>query len=71
MRITGTITYQDFEGGFWGLAGDDGQRYEPLDPLPEEVLSEGCRVAAEVEPAGMLSFKQWGRPVRVQTVTRL
>ena len=71
MRITGTMVYQDLEGGFWGLAGDDGQQYEPVDALPDSVLTEGCRVRADVEPVDVISFRQWGRPVRVRHVARI
>jgi inhibitor of cysteine peptidase len=71
MTIRGTVVYQDIEGGFWGLTAEDGSRYEPADPLPAAVQTDGCRVEADIEPTGMLSFKQWGRPVRVRNVRRL
>lgn len=71
MRITGTVVYLDLEGGFWGLVGDDGQHYEPLDLLPLDVREDGCRVTAEVEPVQVVSFRQWGRPVQVRRVSRI
>lgn len=71
MRITATVVYQDLEGGFWGLAGDDGRQYEPVDALPTAVQRDGCRVEAEVEPLDVMSFRQWGRPVRVHQVSPL
>lgn len=71
MRIQGTVAYQDLEGGFWGLVGDDGRHYEPVDALPAAVRAEGCRVEADVEPAEVVSFRQWGRPVHVRHIHRI
>ena len=71
MRITGTVVYQDLEGGFWGLSADDGRQYEPVDALPASVRTDGCRVEADVEPVDVMSFRQWGRPVRVRSINRL
>lgn len=68
MKITGTVVYQDLEGGFWGIVGDDGEDYRPLDELPESVRTDGCRVEAEVEPADVLSFTMWGRNVHVLAI---
>ena len=65
MRVKGTVTYLDLEGGFWGILGDDGSRYHPVEPLPSSVRSEGCRVVAELEPANVMSFAMWGKNVRV------
>jgi hypothetical protein len=65
MQIEGTVTYQDLEGGFWGIQGTDGVKYRPVDGLPGSVRNEGCRVVAEVEPANVMSFAMWGRNVRI------
>lgn len=71
MHVTGKITYQDLEGGFWGIIGDDGQKYHPVDGLPAEAQKEGQRVEAELEAAQMMSFAMWGRTVRVRHLTLL
>ncbi len=68
MKIQGTVVYNDFEGGFWGIVGDDGQKYRPVDGLPDAVQEEGLRVEAEVEPVTVLSFAMWGRSVRIHAV---
>lgn len=71
MKITATVVYQDLEGGFWGLATDDGVHYEPVEALPASVQTDGCRVEADVEPVEVLSYRQWGRPVRVHAIQRV
>ncbi len=65
MTITGTVQYQDIEGGFWGIVGDDNENYQPLKDLPTEYLSNGCRVQADIEPANVISFAMWGPIVNV------
>ena len=71
MKITGTIVHEELEGGFWGIVGDDDQKYRPVDALPSPLRLEGCRVEAEIEPVPGLSFAMWGRNVRVLTLKRL
>lgn len=71
MRITGTVVHESLEGGFWGIVGDDGQQYKPVDDLPPEVRTDGCRVAATVEPVQIFSFAMWGQNVRVSDVETL
>ena len=29
IKTTGTIRHQGLEGGFWGIVGDDGTKYDP------------------------------------------
>jgi hypothetical protein len=68
MKITGTVVYQSIEGGFWGIAGDDGEKYRPIHELPAEAQTDGCRVEADLEPVEMVSFTMWGRNVKVRTI---
>lgn len=69
--ITGTVVYLDLEGGFWGIEGDDGQKYRPVEPLPDAVRTQGCRVEAAVEAADAFSFAMWGRSVHLRDVHSL
>ena len=71
MKITGTVVHLDLEGGFWGIEGDDGEKYKPVDALPAAVRDDGCRVEAEVEPANVLSLAMWGRNVHVHAIKPL
>ncbi len=71
MKITGTVVYQDFEGGFWGIIADNNLQYEPVGELPRAVQVINGRVEAVIEPADVLSMKMWGQPVYVRSIKRL
>ena len=71
MKITGTVVFEDIEGGFWGIVGDDNVRYEPVGELPRSVQVNKSRVEARIEPADVISFKMWGQPVYVRSIKRL
>ena len=40
---SGTITYINLEGGFYGIVADDGEHYVPIN-LPSEFKVDGLRV---------------------------
>ena len=71
MKITGTVVYQELEGGFWGIVGDDQMQYEPVSELPRAVQVNNSRVEALLEPADVISFKMWGQPVYIRSIKRL
>lgn len=57
---TGTIVYVSLEGGFYGIKGDDGKAYDPLN-LPAEYQKNGLRVRFEAkELKNLASFHMWG-----------
>ena len=68
MKITGTVVFQDFEGGFWGIIADNHLQYEPVSELPKAVQVANSRVEAEIEPADVISLKMWGQPVYVRSI---
>ena len=45
---TGTIQYNDFEGGFYGIVRDNGEAYDPIN-LPTEFEEDGLRVKYSIE----------------------
>ncbi|QSZ66324.1 hypothetical protein RJ40_01815 [Methanofollis aquaemaris] len=68
---TGTITYIDLEGGFYGIVADDGARYLPLD-LDEAFQQDGLKVRFTLEPAeDVMTIQQWGRPVHVVSIEEI
>ncbi len=71
MTITGAVSYQDFEGGFWGIVGDDDNKYRPVDDLPTSFKKAGCRIKAEVEPANVMSFTMWGENVKILHIEKI
>ena len=68
MRVVATVCYQQLEGGFWGLVGDDGRKYRPLEGLPEAHRVSGAKVRVELERARAVGVCMWGRAVRVESI---
>lgn len=61
----GTIVFQELEGGFYGIVGDDGKDYLPLN-LDAQYRVNGLRIAFESEPAGNIAtIHMWGTPVNL------
>ncbi|MEM2124626.1 MAG: protease inhibitor I42 family protein [Methanolinea sp.] len=61
----GTIVHVPLEGGFFGIAGDDGRNYLPL-ALGEEFHVDGLRVAFEAEEVpDVATIQMWGTPVNL------
>ena len=64
ISFKGRVVYRNFEGGFWGIISDDGQRYDPL-VLPEQFQIEGLRVAGKVRRRNVAHFHMWGTIVEL------
>ena len=68
---SGTVTYQGLEGGFYGILGDDGKKYEPLN-LDARYRKDGLRVAFDATPAGdAVSTRMWGTPVNLTSIEEI
>ena len=67
---TGRITYLDFEGGFYGIIGDDGYHYLPenLDALYWE---DGLRISFEGILTHKATTKMWGTTIHLERIERL
>jgi hypothetical protein len=66
--VTGTITYLDFEGGFYGIVAGYGERLYPLnlDPAFEK---PGLEVLFTYEPeSSAMTTVSWGTPVTITTM---
>jgi hypothetical protein len=67
--VSGTVTFIDLEGGFYGIVADDGARYLPLN-LPEEFAEDGLAITAEVVvKEDVATIQQWGTPVEIVSIT--
>lgn len=65
---TGVVTFVNDHGGWYGITGDDGRRYQPLN-LPRELRKNGQVVifqAVPQEAAGTLFY--WGEVVRLDSI---
>ena len=64
----GKIVYNDFEGGFYGIVTDAGERFDPLN-LDERYHKEGITIAGQYkERKDLLSHHMWGKIVEVKNV---
>jgi hypothetical protein len=67
----GTVKYLSFEGGFYGIVGDDSKQYGPLNLSPEfRVDSLLIRFTALVTDR-VVSFRMWGYIVKLVWIERL
>ena len=62
---SGTVTYVDLEGGFYGIVADDGTRYLPQN-LPEEFAQDGLEVSFTAKVLeDVATIQQWGTPIEI------
>ena len=60
IEETGTVVYLSFEGGFYGILSDEGERYDPIN-LPLEYQKAGLRVRFTAKERNDLdSSHMWG-----------
>ena len=71
INETGTVRYQDLEGGFYGIIGDGGAHYDPTN-LPAASQVEGLRVrfVAHTVDNGV-SYHMWGTIIRIESIQAL
>jgi inhibitor of cysteine peptidase len=65
---TGTIVYNDLEGGFFGIISDDSTRYNPVN-LPEAFKRDGIRIRFSGTPDHKAaSVQMWGIIYRISEI---
>ncbi len=65
---SGTVTFVDLEGGFFGIVTDAGNHYLPLN-LPEEYRIDGMRIVfTAYEERGTATYAMWGIPVQIASI---
>jgi len=71
IRGTGTIVWNDFEGGFFGIADSTGSKYYPLKPLHQTLQIDGTAVefVLRIEPH-IVTTVMWGKPVTVISIKK-
>jgi len=71
LHLTGTVKYTDNEGGFYGILGDDGIKYQPTN-LPRKFRKDGLSLKFDaVRKDGMVGTFQWGSIVELSNVNQL
>lgn len=71
MQITGTVSYINLSGGFWGILGDDGQKYNPLGGIPASMQKEGLKVKANCTKSHDFSIHMWGSNIDLSKIEKL
>lgn len=60
ISAAGTVRFIEINGGFWGIIGDDGKHYDPME-LDPQFQKDGLRVRFEAVPeTDMMSTRMWG-----------
>jgi hypothetical protein len=68
ITATGSITYIDLEGGFYGIVASDGTRYLPLN-LPDAFRQDGLAVTFTGTPEpDVATIQQWGTPITLSAI---
>ncbi len=71
LHLTGYVDYINTNGGFWGIIGDDGQKYQPTN-LPHKLRTSGLPIKfdAKINDNIVTTF-MWGTIVDVTNVKPL
>lgn len=71
FHLTGQVVSSNIEGGFYGIIGDDGRKYQPTN-LPRKFKKDGLTIKfdAKIKDNGMSTF-QWGTIVELTNVEEL
>lgn len=65
MKITGTVVFKEFSGGFWGIVDNEKKEYLPTE-MPEELMKAGQKVKIEAKNAeDYFSIYMWGTPIEI------
>ncbi|MCX6088883.1 MAG: hypothetical protein NTX88_00620 [Candidatus Atribacteria bacterium] len=66
--LNGTVLYVDLEGGFYGINGDDGQRYDPAN-LPADFKKDGLRIHFEARiKSNQENTHMWGKSIEIVSI---
>ena len=68
--IRGTIKHLKIEGGFFGIIGEDGNKYRPIN-LPKDYQKAGLKVEVEARlRGGMMSIHMWGKNIEIISIKK-
>ncbi|MEM6297163.1 MAG: hypothetical protein AAF740_00570 [Bacteroidota bacterium] len=71
MKIRGKVVHKNLATGFWGIEGEDGKEYRPVN-MPSELQTEGLRVEVQAEKADEgFSIFMWGTAVKITSHQKL
>jgi hypothetical protein len=68
---SGTVRLLDFEGGFYGIISDNGEKYDPIN-LNKEFQVDGLRVRFDAKKReNMVSYHMWGTIIEIINIERI
>ena len=67
IKIKGKVTYEDLEGGFWGIIDENGSKWIPV-PMPEQLKQEGANVQlTAIVLEDYQTVYMWGTPIVIKS----
>ncbi len=70
IKKGGTVHYISLEGGFYGIVGDDGKNYDPVN-LPAEFQKDQLKVKFEGRILkDRVSFHMWGEIIEIESIIK-
>jgi len=71
IQIQGIVRYLQFEGGFYGIIGENGDKYKPMHLEPQfEVDGLKVKVRARMVK-GVAGIQMWGKPIEVLEIEKI
>jgi hypothetical protein len=70
ITVLGTVEYVNENGGFYGVIGDDGTRYVPLNMM-DEFKRDGITVIFEAVMEDGSPDRAWGTPIRILDIAEV
>jgi inhibitor of cysteine peptidase len=71
ISAEGTIVYQEFEGGFFGIITDNDYKYNPFN-LPVNFKRDGLRIRFEGKlKTDLVSIHMWGKLLEITGINEL
>jgi hypothetical protein len=68
---TGTVKFINIEGGFYGIIGDNGEHYDPIN-LSQDFQFDGLRVRFEAKIRNdLFSIHMWGTLIEILKIEKL
>ena len=63
-KVTGKVVFLDLGPGSWGILGDDGRQWLPVD-MPNQLKIRNAQVVVTVKESDIESMIMWGIPVEI------
>ena len=70
ISLRGTVKHLPFEGGFFGIVGEDGNKYKPK-KLESEFQKNGLKVLFKAKKIPMASIHMWGTTIKILEIKKI